>query len=241
MPPTTTTTTVTSSERNVVCATRLHLGNAKEGPSIESLTNKLKNFYHFAKDSCRAKCAVIAVDATPLVSIDSQKDGSAYDLLASVRVACQAVLANERTIPLHVVPVTPWGKFVPALNALIAFACNYQCSKQIQENSNFSASESIFDTIIFVSAETTAPPQQVQTLLQTLTEQFDTTLVVGPCLAGHHFQQTTSSVTLNGRTCPVRRLRACRFTVMLRMRVNMLHSTLLYTSGTPWPPGILKN
>jgi hypothetical protein len=154
-----------STEKKLVIATRLHLGNASSPPLESKIRGWLENLHEMAK-SVNAH-GVIAVDATP--KIDN------YDYVEAIRQQLQA-----SSHPLHILPVTPWGKFVPALNALVLHA------KSIEA-----------DQIIFVSAEVSASAASIKTLCQHCT---DDVLVVGAALNGHLY--VPGSCELNGRTCP---------------------------------------
>jgi hypothetical protein len=170
----------------LVVATRIHLGHNSSHYSEIDLETKMDQFLHFAESSCRASAGgVIAVDATP------RADG--YTLLDAVQAACEKALAKfaaasqdeqcsistgehndsmttttTATSPkkprLHVLPVTPWGQFVPALNALISYAAG-------------------LDQILFCSAEcATTSAASVDHLFVEMTPD---TLVVGAVLPGH--------------------------------------------------------
>jgi hypothetical protein len=78
--------------------------------------------------------------------------------------------------------VTPWGKFVPALNALIRYA-SVECKAQL---------------ILFVSAETEASASSVSMLVN---EVDSSTLVAGAVLPGHDYHRG-EKVPLNGRNTP---------------------------------------
>jgi hypothetical protein len=162
-------------QRNLVIATRLHLGNATSPPTREKLNTIVKHFLAFCK-RCDASHAAIAVDATPRVE--------GYDYVQAVQSAAHdaSISMEEPHPPIHVLPVTPWGKFVFALNALIRFAA-VDCQAQF---------------ILFVSAETEASASSVSTLIR---HTDDATLVAGALLPGHDFHVNTR-VTLTGRTTP---------------------------------------
>jgi hypothetical protein len=138
---------------------------------------------------------VLAVDATPKIAC--------YDLVEAVQAACDKAMAaaaaasstTTAATRLHVLSVTPWGKFVPALNALVQFAAA-NISPPLYEGKQ---SDGIWlHQILFCSAETACSAQAVKTLQRHL--QADTA-VVGACLPGHDYKGT-SVVELNGRTSP---------------------------------------
>jgi hypothetical protein len=81
---------------------------------------------------------------------------------------------------VHVLHVPCWGAFVPALNTLLGFA--QRCGKKY---------------ILFQSLEVTCTSRVLERLLDHMTKD---TLVVGPAMAGHTFQD--GEQPLNGRTVP---------------------------------------
>jgi hypothetical protein len=182
--PTTTAMELTSP--SLVVATRLHLGNASTPPSQESLDTNIRNFYDFCGNSCRLSPGLIAVDSTPKLQ--------GYSLVEAVQAAIDKL--QKKTTSLHVLPVSPWGKFVPALNALIGHACKYE--HQDDANNNNNNNKVGFDQILFVSAETTASAEAVDYLRAQIAGD---TLVAGAVLAGHD-HHPGDCVTLTGRSSP---------------------------------------
>jgi hypothetical protein len=217
---------------SLIVATRLHLGQSTSPPA--DLDEKVAGFYRFCAESCpvnananTSSMGVLAVDATPKIP--------GYDLVEAVQAACDKAVAAAAaaaaasssttsttaasTTRLHVLPVTPWGKFVPALNALVQFAATTISPPLYEKDSPHSDSSRDRDRcrhqILFCSAETSCSAQAVRTLQWHL--QADTA-VVGACLPGHeyHNQGTTTTtktgtgtdvvpggcVELNGRTSP---------------------------------------
>jgi hypothetical protein len=181
---------------SLIVATRLHLGQSTSPPT--DLDQKVARFYQICAESCsnpRCSMGVLAVDATPKIAC--------YDLVEAVQAACDKAMAaaaaasstTTAATRLHVLPVTPWGKFVPALNALVQFAAA-NISPPLYEGKQ---SDGIWlHQILFCSAETACSAQAVKTLQRHL--QADTA-VVGACLPGHDYKGT-SVVELNGRTSP---------------------------------------
>lgn len=209
----------------LVVATRLHLGQASAPPKEEDLRSKIVNFASFCVKA-QASVGVIAVDATPVLAaklenqqqqhqkkkqqqdetVDTNECPAVYDLVEAVQAICLTV--DTPNVTLHVLPVTPWGKFVPALNAIIAFAATTTTS------TTTSSQKATANSILFVSAETTLASK---TALQSLLSHMDleTTLVVGARLPGHDYHGTSAApaaaddntksdvvVPLNGRTTP---------------------------------------
>jgi hypothetical protein len=209
----------------LIVATRLHLGQSSSPPADDDLDLKVAGFYRFCAESCPNSMGVLAVDATPKIP--------GYDLVQAVQAACDKAMAAANAASsstttatrLHVLPVTPWGKFVPALNALVQFAAASQPLYETDDDddddtstnsNNGDSSYSGGHQILFCSAETTCSAQSVQTLQSHL--QADTA-VVGACLPGHEYKcQTAATATsddqqqqkqreptvveLNGRTSP---------------------------------------
>lgn len=162
----------------MIVATRLHLGQSSSPPT--DLDDKVAGFYDFCRTSCpKGTTGVLAVDATPKIA--------GYNLVDAVQAACEKCHAadsaadDDETPILTVLPVTPWGKFVPALNALV----------------QFSASETSASQILFCSAETSASPTAVSSLQAALT---DDTLVAGALLQGHEYKVGAQALT--GRSSP---------------------------------------
>ncbi|CAM9881465.1 unnamed protein product, partial [Choristocarpus tenellus] len=86
-----------------------------------------------------------------------------------------------RKLAIRVIPVTPWGNFVPALNALLSFAAN-----------------SGVDLILFQSLETSASPKTIASMTRHLGPR---DLVVGVALQGHAFSEGQGR-ELTGVTTP---------------------------------------
>ena len=194
--------TVISADNPLVVATRLHLGKATSPPA--DLEEKMNQFADFCYKVCAQAIeqiqpagdtvptgplvvATVAVDATP--KLDN------YDLLQAVRQISDTILEQHQddaspTVRwnVQVVPVQPWGRFVPALNALVTHAAT-----------NLHASR-----IMFVSAETTSV--SVNAIARLLQESMpDHVLVAGARLTGHDHTVTggrPQTVALNGRTTP---------------------------------------
>lgn len=211
-----------SGSTSLIVATRLHLGQSQHPPT--DLDDKVAGFYKFCAESCASSptgvtgtMGVIAVDATPKIP--------GYDLVQAVQAACDKAMASSSSSStatrLRVLPVTPWGKFVPALNALVQFAATamspplYAAEENKKDDSSSNNAKDSSNTcrhqILFCSAETACSAHAVQTLQSHL--QADTA-VVGACLPGHDYQYNKGPTTvtggngadnvveLNGRTSP---------------------------------------
>jgi hypothetical protein len=163
-----------ANHKKLVIATRLHLGNASTPPSERKLLELLDNLECMARH-VEGAVPVIAVDATPKIEN--------YDYVEAIR----KLLPKDSRI--QILPVTPWGKFVPALNALVLHATS----------SNLQA-----DWILFVSAEVTASANSIRTLCHHLVDDEDV-IVAGAAMNGHLYNNAgggAGEVELNGRTCP---------------------------------------
>jgi len=187
----------------LVVATRLHLGNAAAPPSVEKMQQQVANFANFVATSCAQALAEIIMDENKneapsivaVIAVDATPKMAHFDYVAAIQDASNQL---EGAIRPFVLPVTPWGKFVPALNALISFA----------------KGECHADFILFVSAETTAPTSAITTLCQHVMtkDHIQDTLVAGALLGGHEYHNNHHDspekskdnvvVELTGRTSP---------------------------------------
>ena len=179
----------------LVIGTRLHLGNASCPPTsqqIEGWIRNLQKMIEETSDNNLEVVAVIAVDAAPKIPD--------YDYVH----ALQQYIASDEYLQslIHILPVTPWGKFVPALNALVRYA-----HEDIQA-----------EYILMISAEVSASAASIHELYNHCREgnEGDETyvLVAGAAVNGHSTPDFPSqpdnnqslsnmnSVPLNGRTCP---------------------------------------
>lgn len=182
--------TVMSSPSNpLAIATRLHLGHASHPPPHSQLFETLSTFSQLAS-SVGADHAVVAVDA------EEKLEG--YDLVGEVARICETLsggAVGETSeiappaplhMPVRVLPVTPWGKFVPALNALVGWSAKAGARY-----------------LLFVSAEV----QLTEEILDVMKSKLDLerTLVVGTALQGHEYKAADGQeveVELTGRTTP---------------------------------------
>mmetsp|Transcript_2222 Transcript_2222/g.3849 ORF Transcript_2222/g.3849 Transcript_2222/m.3849 type:complete len:286 (-) Transcript_2222:54-911(-) len=176
-----TTTTSSISKRNsLAIATRLHLGHASNPPPTSQLVETLSSFAHLAS-TVKAEHVVVAVDAEDKIE--------GYSLVNEVRAICRNTLPKNGTA-IHVLPITPWGKFIPALNAIISWSARQHAQY-----------------LLLVSAEVKMTSDAMDALKNKM--DVDTTLVVGAALQGHQHYNTTddnggagSEVELTGRTTP---------------------------------------
>ena len=227
----------------VVFATRIHLGHARAPPASEDLRGTVASFLSWAA-SCGARRAAIAVDPAPKIE--------GYDLVRAVEEARDAYYLEggglegggtaddddddnpHHNNPHHnhngplvcdVVPVAPWGRFVPALNALVSWAATAPVP------------DGGASRIMFASAETSVTPSSVQILLDHVDD--DHTLVAGCALPGHDYREGGGEVPLTGRTTPwntcavwnLRKLATTGFPLV----AEGLHAQ---EDGTPGPGGV---
>ena len=188
--------TASSSSSSLAIATRLHLGQSSQPPPCSQLHKTLSSFAQVASN-IGATYAVVAVD--------SEEKLEGYDLLEEVTKICQSLnddteidndnnsseicTSSSHKTKIHVLPVTPWGKFVPALNAIVSWCANHKCQY-----------------LLFASAEV----QLTQDVMNVMISKMDIerTLVVGTVLSGHEYKQPTNEgeegieVELTGRTTP---------------------------------------
>jgi len=227
----------------VVFATRIHLGHATTPPAPDDLRRTVASFLAWAA-RCGARGAAIAVDPAPKIA--------GYDLVEAVGAARDAYYAEEgaadapdddddddgsgtstgtRTLVCDIVPVTPWGRFVPALNALVGWAAT-TCGAS---------------RILFASAETTVEPESVQILLSHVD---DDTLVAGCALPGHdyHEEQPVEEagvpgvpvpVPLTGRTTPWNTCAVWNVPKLALVGFPLVAEGLhVQADGTPGPGGV---
>ncbi len=184
-------------QHQLVIATRLHLGKASSPPSTEALQQTVQQFFDFCRQqqlpsNLVLRQAIIAVDAAPKYPH--------YDLVHAVKSACRHAVTTTNQLAssrdddwnhlLHVLPVTPWGMFVPALNACLVHA--------MTPSSSHDDTTTAADCILFVSAEScsaSSPESQhvVSSLYQHL--DMDNTLVCGAVLAGHDYYYDDNPTT----------------------------------------------
>jgi len=204
-------------DASLVAATRIHLGKQSRPPLQSKLNSMVSSFLTVTAHSSIIRTA-IAVDPEPKI------DG--YDLVNAVREAIEHVTKEEKekdikqknkstnnddahnitnlSVECDIIPVTPWGNFIPALNALTSWAVN--------------STKGEAKRILFISAETILSSQSIDELCRHVDLQ--DTLVAGAALPGHDYRggerESDSGdgdhnsgqdskcvvVELNGRTCP---------------------------------------
>jgi hypothetical protein len=159
----------------LVIASRLHLGRANSPPSDEQIQKILENLGTMAASIDQYEASVvIAVDASPKIKN--------YDYVKAIRNVLTS-MKNPST-SIEILPVTPWGKFVPALNALVLYA-----------KSQLNA-----DLLMFASAEVSASTSTVSKLCQHVTaDDKENVIVAGAAMKGHDYQGPGQTVVLTGR------------------------------------------
>ncbi|KAL9187101.1 hypothetical protein ACHAXT_010821 [Thalassiosira profunda] len=191
--------------RDLHVATRLHLGHAEHPPPPAKLRATLTSFARLA--------AAVGADRA-VVAVDAEEKLEGYDLTGEVARICNslncdgddssemdgdgaaATAASTNTgaeplppppPPLHVLPIRPWGQFVPALNAIVA-----HCARNGARR------------VLLASAEVQLTQEAMDVLHSHL--DMDTTLVVGAALPGHEYRapenEAEVEVALTGRTVP---------------------------------------
>lgn len=165
---------------NVILATRLHLGNQSHPPTQDKVRSMIGSFLQNSK-LLKVDKSVIAVDA------ECKIEGYDYPSVIEETLKCRAVEYDD--VDCVVLPVSPWGSFVPALNALIAWSCKHR-----GKDGEY--------VIAFISAEMSLEGLSCDDLLKHMT--MEDTLVVGAALPGHDFYRDKDEVELdlNGLNCP---------------------------------------
>ena len=178
---------------NLVFATRIHLGQQKEPTPQDQLNQNVLSFLTLAQSSGALRSAI---------AVDTAEKIPGYDLVHHVRIAVDQACANLSPLDdtttqrdmCDILPTTPWGSFVPALNVLVRWACSYSPKAE---------------RIAFLSLETKTTADAIIELCRHVT--LSDILVAGAALPGHeHHSLTTEQnindigtvVELTGRTCP---------------------------------------
>ncbi|KAL3795522.1 hypothetical protein HJC23_009235 [Cyclotella cryptica] len=186
-----------SEHPRLAIATRLHLGQSSHPPPTQQLAETLSNFAKLAA-SVNADIAVVAVDAEDKLegySLVAEVEGICHRINEQIhdrnrdpkQQPCQDNLQQQPS-RIHVLPVQPWGKFIPALNAIVAYSARQQAQ-----------------CLLFASAEVSIQGCVMERMWSEM--NLEDTLVVGAALQGHHHQTPPSQtneieVELTGRTCP---------------------------------------
>eukprot|EP00571_Detonula_confervacea_P007147 CAMPEP_0172325270 /NCGR_PEP_ID=MMETSP1058-20130122/53554_1 /TAXON_ID=83371 /ORGANISM="Detonula confervacea, Strain CCMP 353" /LENGTH=261 /DNA_ID=CAMNT_0013041767 /DNA_START=120 /DNA_END=902 /DNA_ORIENTATION=- len=181
---------MSSTTNSLVIATRLHLGHASHPPPPSQLFETL---------SCFAQLASTVGADHAIVAVDAEEKLEGYNLIEEVTKICKTLNGGDtdnseidKPAPLHslihVLPVTPWGKFVPALNAIVIWSA--------QNKARY---------LLIASAEVQLTEEVMDVMKNKM--DLDRTLVVGTVLQGHEYKNSKDGeeeveVELTGRTTP---------------------------------------
>ena len=161
---------------SLAVATRIHKGNASQMASFESIAE-------FVRSISYAKLIILCIGVgDKLENIDYINKLQKYlqdEGLIPSSSSSSSILSYTSIL---ILPVTPWGKFTMALNAII--------QKCIEEK---------FDLVAFQSLEFRIKKPTVDNLINIIKDDTNT-LVVGPALPGHDFNVGINQI--EGRTCP---------------------------------------
>jgi hypothetical protein len=216
---------------DIMVGTRLHLGNATAAPPDQVWIEKLESFENFCFESCAGPGTVQGV-----IAVDDTDRISGYSLVETIqRLVGELASSHDGThSKLQILPVRPWGKFVPALNALVGHAVSACRARHV----------------MFVSAEMSVPKEAVQKLLSATRDHYgsvdDDVLVVGARLAGHdyHAQQADGAgvvVSLGGRTSPWNTLAVWNLRTLALTGFQLVSDALIPDDDKnkePWYAGI---
>jgi len=168
-----------SSSPDIFLATRIHLGKQSTPPTHQKLVSIFSTFLQTSQNIGAYKT---------VVAVDPQEKIKGYDLVSSVQKAISDIGGG-----CEIISVTPWGNFIPALNALTSWA--------MMQNQKDNVNSSV---ILFISAETSITNESIHDMIQHY--DYKDTLVVGAALPGHDYKgeggNNGVNTDLNGRTCP---------------------------------------
>lgn len=200
----------------VVVATRIHLDQATVPPT--NLDALVSNFYNGvcvqcrqSLDNCTGKDDEDGLDTTEVhvsgvVAVDATDRIPGYNLVDAVQQAAAGLpAAPDGVPPLTILPVQPWGKFVPALNALLtvaaATAATMDAAAAAAEEDDPPHSTTTATWILFCSAETKASAFALATLHNHMdNNNKEDTLVCGALLPGHDYYGPSTTKTSNDNT-----------------------------------------
>ncbi|KAJ1457384.1 hypothetical protein M885DRAFT_515515 [Pelagophyceae sp. CCMP2097] len=151
--------------KRVLAATRLHIGDMSKAPDFTAISAFVSRFGEFVDGVAVAVGVPGAPEETALAELQALAD--------NVREAAPAAT---------VIPVTPWGAFTPALNALVDHAARNG-----------------YDYILFASVETACTASTISALQSHLDADAQV-FVAGAALPGHAF--SLGEAELSGVTCP---------------------------------------
>ena len=166
------TSATSSADALLAIATRLHLGHASHPPPPAQLYETLNSFITLAR-TIGAHFAVVAVDVEERIR--------GYDLVEEVTTICNTLSTTRPTdllpskhdydddVRIHILRVTPWGKFVPALNAIVSHVASLGATY-----------------VLMTSAEVQLTKDALTIMKSKL--DLEMTLVVGTVLPGHEYR-----------------------------------------------------
>ena len=182
---------INPSARRTLIATRIHLNKAKQTENFKYDEAPLMKFLQtmnkllMPEDICLIVVdigtdiyhprLVVAVEDIIRKFNNDTKNGSSSKV--------------ENVNQFQVLPVSPWGQFVPALNAVVGYAKSYE-----------------FDCILFASLEINLSSEDYHYLHRKM--NLETDLVVGAALQGHNYiskevsYKNDNIINLDGRTTP---------------------------------------
>eukprot|EP00636_Phaeomonas_parva_P001228 CAMPEP_0118869532 /NCGR_PEP_ID=MMETSP1163-20130328/12839_1 /TAXON_ID=124430 /ORGANISM="Phaeomonas parva, Strain CCMP2877" /LENGTH=311 /DNA_ID=CAMNT_0006804435 /DNA_START=55 /DNA_END=990 /DNA_ORIENTATION=+ len=148
-----------------IIGTRIHCRNASQSPNLEPLSCLMR------------RCASAGIDLAIAVGVEGE---AGIALLSAVTAESNKVVTPGAQIT--VLPVEPWGSFVPGLHAILGYAAT-----------------NAYDLLLLQSVEVETSPETLKALQsQVRLERGD--LVAGVALPGHEFRE--GRVELTGRTTP---------------------------------------
>lgn len=153
---------------SLAVATRIHKGNASQMASLESIAD-------FVRSVSYARLVILCI------GIGDNLENIDYINKLESFLQDEGLMSSSSSLIL-IVPVTPWGKFTMALNAII--------QKCIEQK---------YDLVAFQSLEFRIKKPVVDKLVNIMKDDVNT-LVVGPALPGHDFKVGVHKI--EGRTCP---------------------------------------
>jgi hypothetical protein len=201
-------------------ATRLHLGRALEPPSKDCILKTISNLDQMAAAATTTTETLDPLEVTVVIAVDATPKLEGYDYVQAVRDTVVEYFSGEKGLSssssvykrIEILPVTPWFKFVPALNALVIFA----------------KSQLDADLIMFVSAEVNVSPPTIRTLCCHVTNDKNV-IVAGAALNGHQYAGEGQKVPLTGRY-----EKLCIFVSECLSKVCIFTSACLSSLSPPW-------
>lgn len=161
---------------SLAVATRIHKGNSSQMTSFESIAE-------FVRSVSYAKVIILCIGiGDKLENIDYINKLETYLQVQGLIPSASSLSTSLSYSSILILPVTPWGKFTMALNAIV-----HKC---IDEK---------FDLVAFQSLEFRIKKETVNKLVNIIKDDTNT-LVVGPALPGHDFKAGLNNI--EGRTCP---------------------------------------